>query len=131
MDDAAIVQLFWDRDERAIPAAAEKYGNYCTSIALHIVGNWEDAEECVNDAYLNAWNSIPPHRPKMLSTFLGKIIRNLSINRYKHNTAEKRGGGELPAVLDELTDCVSGNDDVEQVYEYQELVAEMAFQAFQ
>ena len=125
MDDAQIVQLLLNRDERAIPETAKKYGKYCTSIALHIIGNWEDAEECVNDAYLDAWNSIPPHRPKMLPTFLGKIIRNLSINKYKHNMAEKRGDGELPAVLDELTDCVSENDDVEQVYEYQELVAEI------
>ena len=125
MDDAKIVQLYFDRDERAIPATAEKYGSYCTSIALHITGSREDAEECVNDTYLNAWNSIPPHRPKMLSTFLGKIVRNLSINRYKHNMAEKRGGGELPAIFDELADCVSGNDDAVQVFEYKELIAEI------
>lgn len=123
MDDAKIVQLYFDRDEQAIPATADKYGNYCTSIAKNILGNYEDAEECVNDTYLNTWNAIPPHRPKMLSTFLGKIVRNLAFNRYKLNTADKRGGGEIIAVLDELAGCVSGNDDVEQAYDYKELVA--------
>lgn len=123
MDDAKIVQLYLDRDELAIPATADKYGNYCTSIANNILGNHEDAEECVNDTYLHTWNAIPPHKPAMLSTFLGKITRNLAFNRYKHNAADKRGGGELTAVLDELEECVSGNEDVEQSYEYKELVA--------
>lgn len=123
MDDSKIVQLYFDRNEQAIPATADKYGNYCTSIAKNILGNHQDAEECVNDTYLNTWNAIPPHRPKMLSTFLGKIVRNLAFNRYKHNTADKRGGGEITAVLDELAGCVSGNDDVEQAYEHKELVA--------
>ena len=110
MDDANIVQLYWDRNEQAIPATADKYESYCTSIAKNILGNHEDTEECVNDTYLNAWNSMPPHRPSILSTFLGKIVRNLSFNRYKHNTADKRGGGELPVVLEELSDLVSGKD---------------------
>ena len=123
MDDAKIVQMYFDRDQQAIPATADKYGNYCTSIAKNILGNHEDAEECVNDTYLNTWNSIPPHRPKILATFLGKIVRNLAFNRYKYNTADKRGGGELPAVLEELAGCVSGKDNVEQAYEYKELVA--------
>ena len=122
MDDAKIVQLYWDRNEQAIPATADKYGNYCTSIAKNILGNREDAEECVNDTYLNAWNSMPPHRPSLLSTFLGKIVRNLSFNRYKYNTAYKRGGGELPVVLDELSDLVTGKDDVEQEIDRKELV---------
>ena len=122
MDDAKIVQLYWDRNEQAISVTANTYGNYCTSIAINILGNREDAEECVNDTYMNAWNSMPPHRPNILSTFLGKIVRNLSFNRYKHNTADKRGGGELPVVLDELSDLVSGKDDVEQESEHKELV---------
>ncbi len=123
MDDAKIVQLYFDRDEQAIPATARKYGNYCTSIANNILGNQEDAEECVNDTYLNAWNAIPPHKPKMLSTFLGKIVRNLAFNRYKRNNADKRGGGELTAVLDELASCVSGQEDVAKAFEYKELVS--------
>lgn len=122
MEDAKIVQLYWDRDEQAIPETADKYGRYCTSIARNILANKEDAEECVNDTYLNAWNAMPPHRPNSLSTFLGKITRNLSFNRYKHNTAEKRGGGELPLVLDELSELVSGTEDVGQEAEYHELV---------
>ena len=121
MDDAQIVQLYWDRDDQAIPATSDKYGNYCTSIAMNILSNQEDAEECVNDTYLNAWNSMPPHKPSILSTFLGKITRNLSFNRYKRNTANKRGGGELPVVLEELSDLVSGKDDVEQAFDQKEL----------
>lgn len=82
MEDFKIVQLYWDRDQDAIKYTAQKYGNYCTSIAEKILGNREDAEECVNDTYMNTWNSIPTHRPEMLSAFLGKITRNLSFNRY-------------------------------------------------
>ena len=113
MEDAKILLLYWNRDEQAIPATAEKYGSYCTTIARNILGNHEDAEECVNDTYLRAWNSMPPHRPAILSTFLGKIVRNLSLNRYHHNAAQKRGGGQAVIVLDELADIVSGKDDVE------------------
>lgn len=122
MEDAKIVQLYWSRDEQAISATADKYGNYCTFIAGNILGNNEDAEECVNDTYLHAWNSMPPHKPNILSAFLGKITRNLSINRYKHNTADKRGGGELPMVLDEISELVSDMDDVENEIEYKELI---------
>ena len=114
--------MYWERDQNAITETEIKYGNYCTSIAINILGNNEDAEECVNDTYMNAWNSMPPHRPTMLSTFLGKITRNLSFNRYKHNYADKRGGSEISAVLDELSECVSGNSNVEQEIEYKELV---------
>ena len=122
MDDAKIIQLYWDRDELAIPVTANKYGNYCTSIAKNILGNNEDAEECVNDTYMNAWNSMPPHRPSILSTFLGKIVRNLSIKRYKHNTADKRGGGQATVVLDEIAELVSDTDSVEQEIDRKELV---------
>ncbi len=122
MDDQKIVQLYWDRNEQAISATSAKYGAYCTSIANNILGNNEDAEECVNDTYLNAWNSMPPHKPNVLSTFLGKITRNLSLNRYKHDTAEKRGGCQLAVVLDELSDYISDKDDVEQEIDRKELV---------
>lgn len=90
MDDVEIIRLYWDRNEQAIPATSDKYGNYCFTIARNILGNQEDAEECVNDTYLCAWNSMPPQRPSILSAFLGKLTRNLSLNRYKHNTAGKR-----------------------------------------
>ena len=121
MDDTKIVALYWDRNEDAIPVTAEKYGKYCLAVAGNILGNAEDAEECVNDTYLAAWNSIPPHRPAVLSTFLGKLTRNLSFNRYKKNTAEKRGKGEICAVLDELADIVSGADSVDSELERLEL----------
>ncbi len=122
MDDAKIVQLYWDRSEWAIPATADKYGNYCTSIAKNILSSREDAEECVNDTYMNAWSSMPPHRPNVLSTFLGKIVRNLSIKRYKHNTADKRGGCQATVVLDEIAEVVSDTDCVEQEIDRKELV---------
>ena len=122
MDDAKIVQLYWDRDPSAVDQTAMKYGNYCHAIAKNILGNYDDADECVNDTYMAAWRSMPPHRPSVLSTFLGKITRNLSFNRYKQIRAEKRGGGELPVVLDELAECVSGEDNLEQTMEYNELV---------
>ena len=125
MEDTKIVQLYFDRDERAIQETANKYGNYCTSIAINILGNREDSEECVNDTYLNTWNTIPPHRPTLLSAFLGKIVRNIAFNRYKHNNTDKRGGGELPIVLDELSECVSGDEDVTKAYEYKELVSDI------
>lgn len=121
MNDSEIVQLYWERNQTAISATSEKYGHYCNSIARNILGNNEDAEECVNDTYLNAWNSMPPHRPDFLSTFIGKITRNLSFNRYKRQRAEKRGGGEFPLVLDELG-SISGFHDVEQEIDRQELV---------
>lgn len=107
MDDKSIVQMYWERDEKAIQATAEKYGAYCLSIAGNIVGNREDAEECVSDAYLCTWNSIPSNRPKMLSTYLGKIVRNLSFNRYKKNRMKKRGAGQTAAILDELAEVLS------------------------
>ena len=122
MDDATIVRLYWDRNEQAIPATADKYGSYCTSIAKNILGNREDAEECVNDTYMNAWNAMPPHRPGVLSAFLGKITRNLSLNRYKHNTADKRGGSRATMVFDEIAELVSGTDSVEQEIHRKEIV---------
>ena len=121
MDDNGIIQLYWDRNDQAIRATSEKYEHYCKAIAKNILNNEEDAEECVNDTYLNAWNSMPTHWPKQLATFLGKITRNLSFNKYKLNHTEKRGGGEITLVLDELTDCVSDIDTVEQTIDRQEL----------
>lgn len=122
MDDAKIVQLYWERDEQAIHLTADKYGHYCTSIAKNILGNQEDTEECVNDTYMNAWNSMPPHRPNILSTFLGKITRNLSLNRYKHNAADKRGGGQMMVIFDEIAELVSDTDSVEEEIDRKELV---------
>ena len=114
MEDSIIIQLFWDRSQEAIAAAAEKYGAYCASIAQNILSSDQDAEECVNDTWLSAWNTMPPHRPGRLSLFLGKLTRNLAFNRYRRLRAQKRGGGQFELVLEELAECVSGREDVEQ-----------------
>lgn len=121
MDDNTIIQLYWNRNEQAIKATNDTYGRYLRHIAKNILGNEEDAAECVNDTYLNAWGAIPPHRPEQLATFLGKITRNLAFNKYKNSHAKKRGGGEITLVLDELTDCVSDTDNVEQMIDQKEL----------
>ncbi len=122
MEDTQIIQLYWDRDERAIPATAEKFGRYCTAIAKNILSSAEDAEECVNDTWLNAWNAMPPHRPNVLATFLGRITRNLSLNRYKREAAARRGGGETALVLGELAELVSDTNTAEQEADRRELV---------
>lgn len=122
MNDKDIIQLYFNRDQRALSITAEKYGRYCTVIAKNILGNCEDAEECVNDTYLNSWNAIPPAKPTIFSAFLGKITRNLALNKYRYNHAEKRGNGEMAVVLDELAECVSGIESVEEEIDKRELV---------
>ena len=117
MHDSEIVDLFWERSENAVAAASAKYGKYCFSIAWHILGNAEDAEESVNDTYLAAWNAIPPHRPSVLSTFLGKITRRISIDRWRNRTAGKRSGGQMDLALDELSDCIPTFNNAEQAVE--------------
>ena len=107
MQDTQIIELFFARDQEAIAATSEKYNNYCMKIAMNILQNPGDSEECVNDTYLAAWNSIPPNRPEKLSAYLARLTRNLSINRYKARMAERRGGGEFAVSLDELDDCIA------------------------
>ena len=123
MKDNEIIDLYWNRDEAAITATADTYGNYCYSIAYNILYNNEDAEECVNDTWLNAWKSIPPQRPNRLSTYLGKITRNLSLDRYKLLTAQKRGMGQVELALSELEGCVPAQVDVEQIMDEKMLVS--------
>ena len=120
MEDRRIVDLYWHRNENAIAETAEKYGRYLHSIAYRILSNTEDAEECVNDTYADAWNAMPPHRPSVLSTFLGKITRRISIDLWRRRNAGKRGGGEIELVLEELEECVSGGT-VEEESERREL----------
>ena len=110
MEDSQIVQLYWERDARAIPASSEAYGTYCHSIAFRILFSEQDAEEAVNDTWLHAWNAIPPHRPAVLSTFLGKLTRRISLTMLQRRQAQKRGGGEFDLVLEELGECVSGGE---------------------
>ena len=123
MDDTQIVELYWARKESAIEETEEKYGSYCHSIALNILHNPDDANESVNDTWLDAWNSMPPHRPSVLSTFLGKLTRRISIDKWRRTTAKKRGDGQLPLVLAELEDCISDGKSIEEETE-RKLLAE-------
>lgn len=113
MNDEQIVGLYLERDEQAIAESEKKYGAYCMKIAMNILSSELDSEECVNDTWLRAWRSIPPQEPTNLATYLGKITRNLSINRYKMKYAEKRAINEFTVSLDELDECVPGGEAVE------------------
>jgi len=115
MDDKQIIDLYWARSESAIIETDKKYGKLCHRIAFHILANLQDSEECVSDTYLKTWSAIPPRRPVKLSTFLGKITRNLALNRYEKYSAGKRGGGEVPVALDELAECIPDPNSVERV----------------
>lgn len=121
MDDEKIVALYWERDQHAITETKEKYGKYLYTIAYNVLACPEDAEECENDTYLSAWNGMPPHRPSFLSAFLGKITRNLSLKKYRHKTAQKRGGGEADLSLDELSGCIPQQQDFDARLEAGEL----------
>ena len=124
MDDNKIIELFWDRDETAIEETSAVYGRYCRKIAFNILGSEEDVEECLNDTWLGAWNSIPPARPDSLSAFLGRITRNLAISRYRAGHALKRTGDRLSESLDELGD-ISGlsSNNVEETVDRKALEA--------
>ena len=122
MDDKRIVDLYFSRNQDAITQTDKKYGRYCYSIAYNILTNKEDAEESVNDTYMTAWRAIPPRRPSVLCTFLGKITRHISIDKWRERSAYKRGGGEVPLALEELKDCVSGMQDIEIDYERKEIL---------
>ena len=106
MEDAQIVKLYWERNPEAIARSREKYGIYCFSLADRIVNSREDAEECVNDTWLRAWNAMPPQRPGILSAFFGKLTRNLSLDRWRYNRAAKRGGPQVETALEELGECL-------------------------
>ena len=106
MEDTRIVALYWERSESAIAESERKYGKYCHCIAYNVLHDACDSEECVNDTWLQAWNSIPPSKPVKLSAFLGKITRNLALNRLEAARAKKRGEGHFPLILDELGECI-------------------------
>lgn len=113
MNDDRIVELYWQRDEQAIRETDIKYGSYCLKISLNILANAADGEENVNDTYLKAWMSMPPHRPENLMAFLGKLTRNLALNKYKAKYAERRIANEFALSVDELDDCTPSNTDVD------------------
>jgi RNA polymerase sigma factor (sigma-70 family) len=122
MEDSKIIDLYWARNENAISETAKKYSRYCHLISFNILHNTEDAEECVNDTYLNAWNAIPPKRPNCLATFLGKITRNLSLDKFKKHSAQKRGHGQMDLALSELDEVLPSATGVEQAIDEKELV---------
>ena len=120
MEDAAIIGLYWARDERAITASDEKYGKLCRALSQNILDSREDAEECVNDTWQRAWDTMPPQRPQLLRAYFAAITRNLSLNRWHRARAEKRGGG-LEVLLSELEDCLPAAGSVEGAVESHEL----------
>ena len=120
MEDHAILDLYFKRSEQAIVETDRKFGGYCYSIAYNILSNREDSEESISDTYMAAWNAIPPRRPSFLSAFLGKLTRHISIDRWRKNSAKKRGGGEVILALEELKNCVD-KQDTETAVEQKEL----------
>ena len=120
MDDEKIIELFFNRSEQAIEEVDKKYGKTCHNISYNILHNKLDAEECVNDAYLGAWNAIPPARPNPLLTYLCKIVRNLSLKRYEFNTAIKRNS-TYDVAMEELESCLSSPETIESEIALKEL----------
>lgn len=110
--DREIVELYWQRSERAIQLTHERYGGLCTRVAMNILGDPSDAEECVNDTYLKAWKSIPPERPRALGAFLTRITRNLALDRYRTKRRQKRDG-EFTVMLSELGDCIPAPEETD------------------
>lgn len=109
MDDMEITELFLQRKESAIKELSQKYGSYCKTVASNILKNQRDTEECLNDAYLAVWNSIPPQKPDSLGAYTAKIVRNKALDSYNRYSAQKRGGGKEALPIDELGDMVSGS----------------------
>ena len=122
MEDAAIVQLYWARDQQAVAASEEKYGQRCRALSCNILASWEDAEECVNDTWHRAWDTMPPQRPQSLGAYLLRITRNLSIDRWRARRSQKRGDG-LEALVLELEDCVPAAASAEEQCEAREVAA--------
>ena len=127
MEDSKIIALYFERSEEALSESQAKYGKYCYKIANRILSSYEDSEECVSDAFLNAWRSIPPHRPKSLSAYLGAITRHLAINRLEASLAAKRKVHILP-IIEELGESLSDAAWQEDVAD--ELAIRQALNAF-
>lgn len=115
MDDGKIVDLYWARDEKAITESQRKYGRMLSSLSYSLLSSYEDAEECVNDTYLDAWNAMPEARPEFLGAFLSKITRRISIDRFRAKHRERRGG--MNEIVSELDECIPSEDRVERQYE--------------
>jgi RNA polymerase sigma-70 factor (ECF subfamily) len=121
MSDDKIVELYWRREEKAIEYTDEKYGRYLYTIAYNIVHNRPDCEECLNDTYLGTWNCIPPTRPKSFQAFISKIMRNVAVNKFRRNNADKRIPSSMTVSLEEMEDCVAYNSSVDEEYAIREL----------
>ena len=121
MEDREIVDLYWQRDERAIAETAARYGKYCGSIAANILRRPEDVEESVNDTWLNAWNSMPPHKPEVLPSFLGKITRYICLKKWRERYARKRGGGETALAFEELSESIPDGRSIDETVQAKEL----------
>ena len=121
MDDKRIIELYWSRDEAAIRETDARYGRYLWTIAYNVLAQRQDSDECVNDTYYKAWSLMPPHRPNGLSTFLGRITRQLAIDRFRRRTAQKRTPSEYTLSLDELAECVSGGEEPHESAELRSL----------
>lgn len=121
VSDDKIVELYWQRDEKAIEHTEAKYGRYLYTIAYNIVHNRPDCEECLNDTYLGTWNRIPPTRPHSFQAFISKIMRNVAVIKFRKNNADKRIPSSMLVSLDELDDCVSCGTSVEEEYAIKEL----------
>ena len=121
MEDTRIIELYNARDEDAIRESDQKYGKLCYAIAENILKNRPDSEECVNDTWMRAWNVIPPEKPFSLRAFFSRITRNLALDRYREQQSEKRGRGELPLALEELSECVAAPHDTEEEVELRAL----------
>lgn len=126
MEDERIIDLYWQRDERAIAETKKAYGRYCYAIAYRILSSHEEAEECENDTYLDAWNGIPPARPQPLSAFLGMLSRRIALDRWRKGQAKKRGGDRVLLSLDELAECLPGEEEPDAGLEAQELAAHIS-----
>ena len=123
MEDGTIIDLYWARSQQAISASEKKYGSYCHTIAQRILDRREDAEECVNDTWLRAWNTMPPQRPNILSAFFAKLTRNLSLDRWRQNRAAKRGGAQVEVALHELEECLPSRSGPDEALEARETAA--------
>ena len=123
MEDEKILSLYNARDESAIHETAKKYGGLCRHVAMNILHSEPDAEECVSEAYLALWNTIPPKRPEVLSAYAAKLTRNISLNRWREGRAQKRGGGETAAVYDELSEWLSDTHEIDEGLNARELGA--------
>lgn len=125
MDDSSIVQLFWDRNEAALSATEKKHGKRILTVAENILNNREDAEECVNGAYLKLWELIPPNRPQVLGTFLCKLVRYTAIDMLRAKHRRKRGNGNAAIAFEELEECIPDKYSVEGTYERKEIISQI------